>query len=184
MATTREERRRAKRAIEAARTMETEVRRMAKRLPKGARARMRLESAVRFAEASVQAAATERRRTPRLAALRAERAAAWLDRASIRFGPAAAKQAGTATGRSARRERRDGRRIVGADAAVRAKARADLAKRRRKQSDQVQKMAKRVALLTVHEAIVAPTDAERAKDLRKQVDRDIRKQERGARPGR
>lgn len=146
--TSRRERKQAKQAIDSARAVEAEVRRMAKRSPAGTRSRSRLESAVRFAEAEMTAAEAVRRDAPGLAARRAERAAARLDRASIRFGP-----------RSAGRVGRAGRqRLGGADAAVRAKARAVLVKRRRKQADQARKMAKKVVALTIGQAIVVPND--------------------------
>lgn len=145
---TRADRRRARIAIGALREMEAEVRRMAKRLPKGTRARSRLEAAAGFAEASERSAAADRRATPRLAAARAERAAARLDRASIRFG-------GTprpAVGRTRERVPPG----AGADAAVRTKQRAALVARRRKQAEQVRKMATRAAALTLGQAIAVP----------------------------
>ncbi|MFF2277627.1 hypothetical protein [Agromyces sp. NPDC058126] len=148
----RRERREAKQAIDSARAVEAEVRRMAKRSPAGTRSRSRLEAAVRFAEAEVTAAEAARRDAPGLAARRAERAAARLDRASIRFGPRSA--AGAASGRG------DRKRLVGADAAVRAKVRAELVKRRRKQADQARKMAKKVAALTIGQVIVVPDDTD------------------------
>ena len=144
----RHERREAKQAIDSARAVEDEVRRMAKRLPAGSRSRSRLESAVRFAEAELSVAEAGRRDVPDLAARRAERAAARLDRASIRFGP----RSGAGAGRS------DRKRLAGADAAVRAKARVELVKRRRKQAEQARKMAKKVAALTIGQAIVVPNE--------------------------
>lgn len=143
----RRERKEAKQAIDAARAAEAEVRRMAKRSPKGSRARSRLESAVRFAEAEVTVARAGRRDSPVLAARRAERAAARLDRAASRFGPSA----GT-VGRGSRK------RVLGGDAAARSKTRAELLKRRRKQAEQARKMAKKVAALTIGQAIVVPND--------------------------
>lgn len=143
---TRADRRRARIAIGALREMEAEVRRMAKRLPKGTRARSRLEAAARFAEASERSAAADRRATPRLAAARAEHAAARLDRASIRFGGTPRR----AVGRTRERVQ------PGADAAVRAKQRAALVARRRTQAEQVRKMATRAAALTLGQAIVVP----------------------------
>lgn len=143
----RRERKEAKQAIDAVRAAEAEVRRMAKRSPKGSRARSRLESAVRFAEAEVTVARAGRRDSPVLAARRAERAAARLDRAASRFGPRA--------GAASRRERK---RLAGGDAAARSKARAELVKRRRKQAEQARKMAKKVAALTIGQAIVVPND--------------------------
>ncbi|MFF2494062.1 hypothetical protein [Agromyces sp. NPDC058064] len=149
----RRERKEAKQAIDAARAAEAEVRRMAKRSPKGSRARSRLESAVRFAEAEMTLARAGRRDSPVLAARRAERAAARLDRAASRFGP----RAGAAS-------RRDRKRVVGGDAAARSKARAELLKRRRKQAEQARKMAKKVAALTIGQAIVVPNDRNAADD--------------------
>ena len=146
-ASKRADRRRAKEAIAAVREMEGEVRRMAKRLPSDARARRRLESAVDFAEASARAAEAERRHSPRFAAERAARAATRLDRASVRYGPApaAVRRGGDAP-------------PVGADAALRARRRAKLVERRRKQADQVRKMAARAAARTIGQSIVVPKE--------------------------
>ncbi|MFF2273636.1 hypothetical protein ACFVTX_15270 [Agromyces sp. NPDC058136] len=96
------------------------------------------------------AAEAARRDAPGLAARRAERAAARLDRASIRFGPR------SSTGAEAGRG--DRKRLVGADAAVRAKARAELVKRRRKQAEQARKMAEKVVALTIGQVIVMPDE--------------------------
>ncbi|MGW9166359.1 hypothetical protein [Agromyces sp. NPDC055658] len=141
----RADRRRAKEAIAAVRELEDEVRGMAKRLPGDARARRRLESAVEFAEAAALAADAERRRSPRFAAERAALAAARLDRASIRYGAAPAS-----TGRAGDVP------PVGADAALRARRRAKLVKRRRTQAEQARKMAARAAALTIAQSIVVP----------------------------
>ncbi|UOQ90759.1 hypothetical protein MUN74_07610 [Agromyces endophyticus] len=145
---TRAERRRAKEAIAAVRDMEGEVRRMAKHLPRDARGRRRLDAAVGFAEAGARAAEAERRRSPRLAALLAERAAARLDRMSIRYAPGSGARAGHGGAVAP----------VGADAAQRARRRAKLVARRRKQADQVRKMATRAAALTIAQSIVVPND--------------------------
>ncbi|GAA1780141.1 hypothetical protein [Agromyces lapidis] len=152
-AASRRDRKRAKRAIESAHAVQAEVHRMAKRLPKGARSRARLESAVTFAGAELRLAEADRRNSPRLAAIRAGRVAARLDRASIRYAPRPG-----ARGRAGAR-----RPPVGADAAVRATAHAELVKRRRKQAEQAQKMLKRAAALVVGQAIAVSGGDERGR---------------------
>lgn len=156
MPTKRAERRRARQAIDALRAMESDARRMARRLPKDARARARLESAADLAGTSVRSAQGVRRSSPSLAAARAEYAAARLDRASGRYAPVPA-------GARRRTLRRHAEHAEPAGAVARAEQRAQLIRRRRKQAEQVRKMATRAAALSVGQAVVVPKRGERAR---------------------
>ena len=150
-AATRTGRAEAKRAIARSKRAETEVRHLAKELPKGP-SRTFLERAAADAKAERKAAAAERRSAPRRAARRAESAMAGLERATRMSG--------------ARRGKERPPLSTLLDADERAKARATLIKRRRAQAKQAQKMAKTVARATIVAAVTTPSDDERRKDRR------------------
>ena len=145
----RTERAAARHAIAQSKRAESEVRRLAKELPKGT-PRAWLERAVADALADRKAAEAERRVAPRRAASRADAAVARLERATrisgLRRGNEQPPLAGLL------------------DADERAKARARLIKRRRAQAKQAQKMAKTVARGTIIAAVTTPTDDERRQD--------------------
>ena len=159
MATTtqRDDRKRAKAAIRAARKAEKEAHTFAKQLPKGA-PRAKFEAIVADAATARRAAEAGRGDDPRGAARLAARASAKLERASLRMGP------GGDVGRTKATAK-------GTDAKAQAKARAKTLKRRRKQAQYVQKMAKSVAVRTVVQSITTPTDQEQAKKDRKRIRR-------------
>lgn len=159
MATTteRDDRRQAKSAIRAARKAEKEARKLAKQLPKGA-PRAKFEAVVADAERVRRAAESDARTTPRVAARRASRAAAKLERASLRMGPSGDVSKAKV-------------RASGDDPKALATARAKTLKRRRKQAQQVQKMAKSVAVHTLAQSITTPTDKEATKKDMKRLRR-------------
>ncbi|MBM7832167.1 hypothetical protein JOE59_002872 [Agromyces cerinus] len=153
---TRTERATAKRAIAQAKRAESEVRRLAKELPRGT-SRAWLERSVADARGDRRAAEAERRVAPRRAARRADGAVARLERAArisgLRRGNERPPLAGLL------------------DADDRAKARAKLIKRHRAQAKQAQKMAKAIARGTIVAAVTTPSDAERRNERRGKVNR-------------
>lgn len=164
MATTREERKRAKAAITHAKAAEKETKQLAKELPKG-RARTRVELLVAETRALRKAAKADRKRAPVRAARSAERVTIVLDQMAGRLVPGAGSM-------SARADRR-------VDAAANAKRRSKLLKKRRKQAKKIQGWAKSIAARTTVQSITTPTDAEAAKADRARVRRARREDSRG-----
>lgn len=156
MATTREDRKRAKAAIAHAKAAEKEAKQLAKELPKG-RARKRVELLVAETSALRRAAKHDRRRAPVRAARSAERVTIVLDRMAGRLVPGAE----TVSARTGRK----------ADAAANAKRRSKLLKKRRKQAKKIQGWAKSIAARTTVQSITTPTEAEAAKADRARVRR-------------
>ncbi|WP_127792043.1 hypothetical protein [Agromyces sp. LHK192] len=153
------ERRVAKDAIAAAKAARKEARRLAGSLPTGTPRRARIERVAEQAGAALRIARSERRRDPRRAFSLASLTALRLER-SARGGTAA--RVGRVPIRRGRPVSMEDR----LDALERTEARAKLIKRRRKQFDQAQKMAKFAAVHTIGQAITAPTDEERAESSR------------------
>ena len=149
---TRTERAAAKRAIAQSKRAESEVRRLAKELPKGT-SRAWLERAVADARADRRDAEAERRVAPRRAARRADAAVAGLERATRISGVRRGNEPPPLAG------------LLDADARV--KARAKVIKRRRTQAKQAQKMARAVARATIIAAVTTPSDEERREDRRR-----------------
>ena len=161
--TPRDERRRAKAAISAAKAAEKEAKRLAKELPKGS-ARTRVHLLVAATRAVRRAAKADRKRAPVRAAKSAERATSVLDQMAMRLVPGAEHL-------DVRAERR-------ADAAANAKRRAKLLKRRRKQAKKIQGWAKSIAARTTVQSITTPTDAERTNAYRARLRRARREDSR------
>lgn len=151
-AATRTERATAKRAIAQSKRAESEVRRLAKELPRGT-SRAWLERAVADARTGRKAAEAERRAAPRRAARRADAAVAGLERATRISGLRRGNEQPPLAG------------LLDADARV--KARAKVIKRRRAQAKQAQKMAKAVARGTIIAAVTTPSDEVRRTDGRR-----------------
>ncbi|MFB9307809.1 hypothetical protein BJY17_002720 [Agromyces hippuratus] len=154
-ATTRTERAAATRAIAQSKRAESEVRSLAKELPRGT-SRAWLERAVADARADRKAAEAERRIAPRRAAHRAAGAVAGLERATRISGLRRGNEAPLST-------------LLDAD--ERARARVKLIKRHRAQAKQAQKMAKAIARGTIVAAVTTPSDAERRNERRETVAR-------------
>jgi hypothetical protein len=153
---TRTERATAKRAIAQSKRAESEVRRLAKELPRGT-SRAWLERAIADARADRRAAEAERRVAPRRAARRADAAVAGLERATRISGLRRGNEQPPLAG------------LLDADARV--KDRARVIKRRRTQAKQAQKMARAVARATIIASVTTPSDDERRKDRQQATSR-------------
>lgn len=140
--TARVERREARKALAEARRARKEARKLAKTLSRDARARFEAVTAPALAE--ISAARGDLGVSPRRAKRMARKAAARLEKASIKA---------TASGDAQRRA------LADRDA----KKRAKTIKHRRAQAKQAQKMAKFVALHTIVESVTTPTDKEQVK---------------------
>jgi hypothetical protein len=145
--TERADRREAREAVREARRATKESRKLATSLT--GRNRLRMEVLTDVAQALTRAAERDVNERPRRARRMARKAAARLEKASVRA---------TASGDAARR----------ALAERDTKKRAKTIKRRRAQAKQAQKMAKFVAFHTIAASIATPTDQEQTeKDLKR-----------------
>jgi hypothetical protein len=157
--TERADRREAREAVREARRATKESRKLTTSLT--GRNRLRMEVLTDVAQALTRAAERDVGERPRRARRMARKAAAQLEKASVRA---------TASGDTARRA------LAESDA----KKRAKTIKRRRAQAKQAQKMAKFVAFHTIAASIATPTDQERTeKDLKRMRRRADRSRRRG-----
>jgi hypothetical protein len=148
--TERADRREAREAVREARRATKESRKLATSLT--GRNRLRMEVLTDVAQALTRAAERDVGERPRRARRMARKAAARLEKESVRA---------TTSGDAARRA------LAKADA----KKRAKTIKRRRAQAKQAQKMAKFVAFHTIAASITTPTDEERADEERANEER-------------
>ena len=158
--TERSQRREAGRAVAEAKRADREARKLAKMLSRDAR--VNLEAIAASAHDEIRMARRDLDARPRRARRMARKAAARLERASVRA---------TASGDTAER----------ALAKSNVKKRAKTIKRRRAQAKQAQKMAKFVAFHTIAASITTPTDEERADDEEPHT-KDLKRVRRRAKP--